>query len=97
MIFFMFLGEFVCVICQEQFYSEWKLRKHIKDNICNQITEKMCSFCGKHYNLRSSLKRHIHECRREPHLYCYIENCDYKTKRKTNLKRHLYSIHSIVL
>lgn len=57
----------------------------------------ICPVCNKNYSSKSSLNRHkktIHDGNAEI-FKCNQEKCDYTTKHKTSLKRHLWRRHSI--
>jgi hypothetical protein len=52
-----------------------------------------CTACGKVYRYYRNLQSHIRqECGKEPHLLCPY--CPYRTKIKSNLKKHLQLKHS---
>lgn len=61
---------------------------------CQNFTQKneyFCMNCGKKYNWKGNLRRHIKlECGRDPSLKCQF--CNYVTKHKSSLLRH-YAIH----
>lgn len=51
-----------------------------------------CHQCKKTYKYRYDLSRHMRdECGIEPQFQCPI--CDFRTKRKSTLKSHLYLKH----
>ena len=53
-----------------------------------------CLKCSCSYKAESSLKAHLRQdCGVGPSLKCSW--CDFKTKRKTNLKRHLANVHEV--
>ncbi|KAL1129457.1 hypothetical protein AAG570_013983, partial [Ranatra chinensis] len=52
-----------------------------------------CPTCGRLYKWKHSLKMHIKfECGKEPQFKCSF--CNYRSKIKSNLKRHLYIRHN---
>lgn len=51
-----------------------------------------CEVCGRGYRHRENLKRHIRvECGKEAQFYCMY--CDYKSKHKHDLLRHIKCRH----
>lgn len=53
-----------------------------------------CPNCGKTYNWKNNLCRHISvECGKEPRLQC--KYCTYKTKHKSSLINHMYTRHGV--
>lgn len=91
-----------CLHCEKHFYDERRLAKHmksIKHLKCVQVQvdagktveiEKpySCSVCGIAFYQQKSLRRHMEiiHCEREFQKCPY---CDYKSKYKTNIKRHI--------
>ena len=63
--------------------------------LCNAYVIYQCRICKKHYTDLSLIYRHLrNECINiEPPFKC--NQCDYKTKRKVDLKRHVQIMHSI--
>lgn len=56
----------------------------------------MCNKCGRSYKRLESLKTHqAQQCGKPKEFFC--DYCPYKSKLKSNLKRHLYSRHSKIL
>lgn len=56
--------------------------------IYNEKGKYDCEVCGKHYRTQASLNYHrCVECEKEPKFSC--SSCAYKSKRKSNLRRHL--------
>jgi len=52
-----------------------------------------CRRCGKVYNYRSSMYRHVkYECGKEKLFQCLY--CAFRTKRKDLCKRHMYKTHN---
>lgn len=55
-----------------------------------------CPNCGKVYVQKESLYVHVrYDCGKLPSLECMHEQCNYKSKRKNNLKRHIQTKHGI--
>lgn len=60
-----------------------------------QENNHVCPQCGKIYKWRHNMLRHInHECGKAPSFKCTL--CEYCTKQKTHLKRHLVTVHKSV-
>lgn len=55
-----------------------------------------CPRCNKPYVQKESLYAHVrYDCGKLPSLECTHEQCNYKSKRKNNLKRHIQTKHGI--
>ncbi|XP_063229146.1 zinc finger protein 397-like [Bacillus rossius redtenbacheri] len=53
-----------------------------------------CDQCGKAYNLRHTLLRHMRlECGKEPQFQC--PHCPKRSKRRSNLLQHIRIIHGL--
>lgn len=49
----------------------------------------VCGNCQRKYKYKGNLQAHLkHECGKEPKFVCCINGCDYKTKKKSDFKRH---------
>lgn len=58
----------------------------------------VCTVCEASYIQKSSLKRHLRdECGKLPKYACHEEYCGFRTKRRSNLKRHILSQHKSIL
>ncbi|KAF2888215.1 hypothetical protein ILUMI_17958 [Ignelater luminosus] len=58
----------------------------------------VCMNCQRKYKYKGNLQAHLkHECGKEPRFVCDINNCDYRTKKKSDLKRHQILRHFKVL
>lgn len=65
-----------------------------QDLTTNATVEKAypCTNCGKIYKSQGGVSNHKnYECGMEAKFFCQF--CDYKTKRKGNLKAHLFIKH----
>ncbi|XP_073977303.1 longitudinals lacking protein, isoforms A/B/D/L-like [Rhodnius prolixus] len=57
-------------------------------------TKFSCTACGKVYQHRQSLYNHVsYQCGREPQFACPY--CQYRSRHKVNLKRHIATIHMV--
>lgn len=53
-----------------------------------------CEKCGKIYTAKASLSNHLrYECGKSPQFFCKL--CSYKSHRKGNLERHVFTRHNI--
>ena len=57
-----------------------------------QVQPFVCEKCGRTYKNKTDLKRHFtYECGVTPSFSC---KCEYRAKRKFNLKEHLINVHA---
>ncbi|XP_058800947.1 protein PFC0760c-like isoform X2 [Phymastichus coffea] len=88
--------KFRCEHCNYRANEEHKIRQHKRRVHFSIINESpFCKKCGKWFNRGDSLKRHekMH-CGVKPGLSC--EHCQFKTKTKFSLLRHIQSQHAYI-
>ena len=81
-----------CPLCEELCNSK-NLKKHIKSVHPSHLLVEICEICQKKFSNGSHLNRHFDECHSESPVYA-CSFCDYKTKDKGNLKKHVV-VHSV--
>ena len=95
---------FTCSVCDDNFKTIAELYKHKKSAHSKDVTIK-CRYCEKHLSNRSNLLRHKQEkhckatrfdtSRIEVSHYAFAcDQCDFVTKRKFHLIRHVKMKHS---
>ena len=63
-------------------------------NVGESVAVHVCTMCGGIFKSKASLKTNInvkHKETKEGHLYC--EQCDFKTKHKNQLTKHITMAH----
>ena len=78
-----------CNICDKSFHYDQNLKVHIKRNHDKKIFN--CDQCNFSASLNSFLKQHL-SIHGDPTIKC--EDCEFKTKRKSDLNRHRKIQHS---
>ena len=84
--------ELYCVKCDSA-SRPTTVHKRATCRLCNASVIYQCKICIKRYAFLSSLYNHLKECNIEPRYKC--SQCDYKSKRKGDLKKHVQTKHSI--
>lgn len=88
--------ELKCKLCRQKSQTTRGFDNHMMLHANPHLLHHMCQFCGRAYQKNCELKRHIKfshydKTNREYNFYC--DHCDFKTFSKTNIKRHLTTIH----
>ena len=83
-----------CIInnCQDSFDSIIELREHKKDKHADDIKNFNCEHCGKPYNNRPSLNRHVKAVHENLRFTC--ELCGKKYTGKKYLQQHIKVVHN---
>ena len=84
----------ICEYCSKSFGKPGDLNRHIKA-IHEGIMDYKCEKCGKEFSQSRYLTQHINVAHESPEktIRCGIDNCDYATHNKSNLNKHVISIH----
>jgi len=87
---------FKCEVCQKTFSEDWKLEKHKTIHISG-VESFVCDLCKMLFLQSNLLVDHImnnHSGKKDKkQIFHQCEQCDYKTRLKANLRRHIKSIH----
>ena len=81
---------FHCSLCNYKSFRKHDLKNHI-ENIHED--PKKCPTCGKFYSSNKGLQRHKKIHNENMHIMKFCQFCDFSTKEKLNLKKHIEVQH----
>ena len=90
-------GSFKCEICQQVFSGE-EADKNLADHLslkCNNVKKFICTECNQNFSRKFNLEEHKRKFHSmEPQNIIKCEHCEFATKHKNSLRRHMKRIHN---
>lgn len=87
--------KFKCHLCDYRARHRMSLIFHLKKHNCdiNAIKDFKCKRCGFKSDNKLQIVEHLSACREKSDKKHGCDKCDYKTKKKSDLKKHCLRIH----
>jgi len=83
------INTFACSVCGRKLSTQWKLADHMVLHYGQK-----CETCGKEFEHRSDLKRHVH-VHSEVKYSCPVVGCTEQFRIRVNMFRHAKNVHGL--
>ena len=84
--------EHKCEICEKEFSTEQKLKRHFLGVHDQNVKVYSCNICTKSFSKAQTLKQHIHSVH-SGHKDYKCESCGKSFAEAKTLKRHVHTLH----